>query len=159
MGSAVSAARKALAADPNRRIGATPVALQDWVVPTVYEPVELTLRTPTGDEPPVPARPLGLSDEVPDAPDIGFFGRDDALLALDRAFDTDRVVLLHALAGAGKSTTAAEFARWYTATGGVAGVGTVASVSHPTRGPGACGTYAVAPGTFGTARLARRGRG
>ena len=116
LGAAVSAARKALADDPNRRIGATPVALQDWVVPTVYEPLPLTLRTPKADAPPVPERPL----DVPDAPDIGFFGRDDALLALDRAFDTDRIVLLHALAGAGKSTTAAEFARWYTATGGAA---------------------------------------
>ena len=40
-------------------------------------------------------------------------------MALDRAFDTQRVVLLHALAGAGKTTTAAEFARWYAATGGL----------------------------------------
>ena len=31
-----------------------------------------------------------------------------------------RIVLLHAFAGAGKTTTAAEFARWYTATGGLA---------------------------------------
>jgi MoxR-like ATPase len=64
------------------------------------------------EQEPEPA--LGL----PAAPDIGFFGRDDALLALDRAFDTDRAVLLHALAGAGKSTTAAEFARRYTSSAG-----------------------------------------
>ena len=32
-------------------------------------------------------------------PDAGFFGRDETLLALDRAFDTHRVVLLHAYAG------------------------------------------------------------
>jgi tetratricopeptide (TPR) repeat protein len=50
---------------------------------------------------------------------------------LDRAFDTDQVVLLHALAGAGKTTTAAEFARWYAATGGLD------HPDHPDLGPGA----------------------
>jgi tetratricopeptide (TPR) repeat protein len=43
------------------------------------------------------------------------------LLALDRAFDTQAIVLLHAFAGSGKTTTAAEFARWYSLTGGVQG--------------------------------------
>ena len=56
---------------------------------------------------------------LPRPPDAGFFGRDETLLALDRAFDTQPVVLLHAFAGAGKSSTAAEFARWYQATGGL----------------------------------------
>ena len=126
LGAAVSGARKALAADPYRQIGAAPVALQDWLVPTVYEPVPLTLRTAEADASQVPERPI----DVPDAPDIGFFGRDEALLALDRAFDADRIVLLHALAGAGKTTTAAEFARWYTATGGVDGVVLWTSFEH-----------------------------
>jgi hypothetical protein len=57
--------------------------------------------------------------ELPRSPDAGFFGRDETLLALDRAFDAHPVVLLHAFAGAGKSSTAAEFARWYQATGGL----------------------------------------
>ena len=56
---------------------------------------------------------------VPRPPDAGFFGRDETLLAIDRKFDTQQVVLLHAYAGAGKTTTAAEFARWYAATGGL----------------------------------------
>src|SRR5262249_39253813 len=51
-------------------------------------------------------------------PDVGFFGRDETLYALDRAFDTHRIVLLHAFAGSGKTSTAAEFARWYALTGG-----------------------------------------
>jgi tetratricopeptide (TPR) repeat protein len=128
LGVAVSAARKALKADPVRRIGPTPVALQDWVVPTVYEPVPLTLRTSRAEKPPVPERAFG----VPDAPDVGFFGRDEALLALDRALDTDRIVLLHALAGAGKTTTVAEFARWYVATGGPADAVLWSSFEHHT---------------------------
>src|SRR5207249_11307743 len=37
------------------------------------------------------------------------------------AFDTHQIVLLHAYAGSGKTSTAAEFARWYALTGGVQG--------------------------------------
>ena len=69
--------------------------------------------------------------ELPRSPDLGFFGRDETLLALDRAFDTQPTVLLHAFAGAGKSSTAAEFARWYRDTGGLD------DPDHPERGPGA----------------------
>ena len=58
---------------------------------------------------------------VPPPPDVGFFGRDATLLALDRAFDTQSAVLLHAYAGSGKTATAAEFARWYRPTGGIDG--------------------------------------
>jgi hypothetical protein len=38
---------------------------------------------------------------------------------LDRAFDIAKIVLLHAYAGQGKTTTAVEFARWYAQTGGL----------------------------------------
>ena len=129
LGQAAAAARRALAADPVRQIGAVPVSLQDWAVPVVYESASLVLLRP-------PDRPAPLikltsaetrTDQdggagpgvVPRPPDAGFFGRDETLLALDRAFDTQPVVLLHAFAGAGKSSTAAEFARWYQATGGL----------------------------------------
>lgn len=58
---------------------------------------------------------------MPQRPDVGFFGRDETLYALDRAFDEHKIVLLHAFAGSGKTTTAAEFARWYALTGGIKG--------------------------------------
>jgi tetratricopeptide (TPR) repeat protein len=125
LGQAATEARRALAADPDRQIGAVPVALQDWAVPLVYESAPLVLlRTAARDAPVIrltlddDVRP-GAADELPRPPDAGFFGRDETLLALDRAFDTQRTVLLHAFAGAGKSSTAAEFARWYEATGGL----------------------------------------
>src|SRR5262249_27306419 len=62
-----------------------------------------------------------LDPQLPARPDVGFFGRDETLLALDRAFDRHAVVMLHAYAGSGKTATAAEFARWYSLTGGVQG--------------------------------------
>jgi hypothetical protein len=142
LGQAATAARKALAADPVRQVGAVPVALQDWVVPVIYESAPLVLLRPPQraaqlaevtaadtrtDQSDVGAEwaglelrlGLGLGLGLPDGPDAGFFGRDETLLALDRAFDTHPVVLLQAFAGAGKSATAAEFARWYQVTGGL----------------------------------------
>ncbi|HTS95756.1 MAG TPA: CHAT domain-containing protein [Streptosporangiaceae bacterium] len=137
LGEAATAARRALAADPTRQIGAAPVALQDWAVPVVYEAAPLTLLPPgTRDAPLIQVSTAdrdgaGAAEGLPRPPDAGFFGRDETLLALDRAFDTQRLVLLEAFAGAGKSTTAAEFARWYQATGGLDYPG------HPEWGPGA----------------------
>src|SRR5262249_30217511 len=63
----------------------------------------------------------GAVESLPPEPDAGFYGRDETILALDRAFDRHQVVLLHAYAGSGKTSTTAEFARWYARTGGVEG--------------------------------------
>jgi tetratricopeptide (TPR) repeat protein len=124
LGQAAAAARKALAADPVRHIAATAVALQDWAVPVIYESAPLVLLRPQDHDVALvqltsAETKTGDIGAVPRPPDAGFFGRDETLLALDRAFDTRPVVLLHAYAGAGKSATAAEFARWYRATGGL----------------------------------------
>jgi tetratricopeptide (TPR) repeat protein len=127
LGQAATSARRALADDPDRHISAAPIALQDWPVPIIYEAAPLTLLHPEQREAPLinltptdgAAASAGAGEDVPRPPDAGFFGRDETLLALDRAFDTQQVVLLHAYAGAGKTSTAAEFARWYAATGGL----------------------------------------
>jgi tetratricopeptide (TPR) repeat protein len=129
LGGAVSNGRKQLAAKPLREIGFDPRPLQDWSVPIVYEAAPLSLFPRAEGE-----RKLKISMEeaaepergdldprLPPRPDVGFFGRDETLLALDRAFDTQKIVLLHAFAGAGKTAAAAEFARWYALTGGVDG--------------------------------------
>jgi tetratricopeptide (TPR) repeat protein len=139
VGQAAGEARRVLAANPVRQIGTTPVSLQDWAVPMVYEAAPLVLLEPEKRAAPViKLTPTETrtdqdagADGVPRPPDAGFFGRDESLLALDRAFDTQPVVLLHAYAGAGKSATAAEFARWYAATGGLD------HPEHPDWGPGA----------------------
>jgi hypothetical protein len=123
LGEAVSFGRQTLSKDPQRSIAFDPVNLQDWSVPVVYEAAPIQLfRKKSGA-----TGPLRLDvtqkekiDNLP-RPEIGFFGRDETLLALDRAFDTQQVVLLHAYAGSGKTMTAAEFARWYQQTGGLTG--------------------------------------
>ncbi len=141
LGEAVTFGRKQLATQPMREIAYQPIALQDWPVPIVYEAAPIAIFPKPGQ--PQGGQPQGLPLHItvdkemgqrgteiglPPPPDVGFFGRDETLLALDRAFDPSsssgqarNVVLLHAYAGSGKTTTAAEFARWYALTGGVAG--------------------------------------
>lgn len=130
LGEAVTLGRKQLQADPLREIAWEPRKLQDWIVPIVYEAAPVSLFpapmeksalkiTITADA----ASPStgSLARELQVRPDAGFFGRDETLLALDRAFDRQQIVLLHAYAGSGKTSTAAEFARWYQLTGGIEG--------------------------------------
>jgi tetratricopeptide (TPR) repeat protein len=128
-GEAVSLGRKYLRDNPLREVVTKPLPLQDWLVPVVYEAAEIKLfPTPKPqqglrivlDNQPKDAIEDTLAN-LPPRPDVGFIGRDETLLALDRGFDRDKMVLLHAYAGSGKTTTAVEFARWYHQTGGVKG--------------------------------------
>ncbi|MGB0385079.1 MAG: hypothetical protein ACPGWR_09670 [Ardenticatenaceae bacterium] len=130
LGAAVTRGRQQLALEPTREGIYGPLTLQDWPVPVVYEaaPIQLFPKQES-----LSANGLWRTDlsatkgaaqidsDLPPAPDAGFFGRDETLLALDRAFDEQSIVLLHAYAGSGKTTTAAEFARWYQQTGGIKG--------------------------------------
>jgi tetratricopeptide (TPR) repeat protein len=122
LGEAVSFGRKQLEAQPLRGIGFDPRPLRDWCVPVVFEAAPVRLFS--GRKAPLRLAPAGAGaamEGLPPRPDAGFFGRDETLLALDRAFDRQRIVLLHAYAGSGKTTAAAEFARWYSETGGIDG--------------------------------------
>ncbi|HJQ68509.1 MAG TPA: CHAT domain-containing protein [Blastocatellia bacterium] len=122
-GQAATEGRKHLNLNPERWVGLRPRPLQDWFVPVVYEAAPMEL-CPAG-----PMAGLGAQAELDPVqvnrqllryvPEEGFVGRDETILALDRAFDEHRVVLLHAYAGQGKSSTAVEFARWYAVTGGL----------------------------------------
>ena len=129
LGEAVTLGRKQLRENPNRTIAFAPRPLQDWCVPLVYEAMPIALF-PRREKPNLAIHVTASSAvgnrtkvdaKLSRPPDVGFFGRDETLLALDRAFDTQSLVLLHAFAGSGKSATAAEFARWYKLTGGVEG--------------------------------------
>jgi predicted transposase YbfD/YdcC len=98
LGEAVTRARKHLADQPVREVGLRPVRVQDWMVPVVYEATELPVVAAkvTGRQveitldPVTAARERGaLESELPDAPDVGFFGRDETLLAVDLLEDLD----------------------------------------------------------------------
>ena len=122
-GQAATEGRKHLKHNPERWVGLQPRTLPDWFVPVVYEAAPIGLF-PAGDTAALGGRPeldpVQLNRSLLRyVPEEGFIGRDETLLALDRAFDVNRVVLLHAYAGQGKSSTAVEFARWYSVTGGL----------------------------------------
>ncbi len=128
LGEAVTQGRKELYRHAERELVYVSRELQDWSVPVVFEtkPVAILANAAAegeesrDDSPPatVTAAPRG---EVPAPSDTGFIGRDETLLDLERAFNTEQITLLHAYAGSGKTTAAAEFARWYELTGGVDG--------------------------------------
>jgi tetratricopeptide (TPR) repeat protein len=127
LGEAVTWARKNLHHQPNRQIAYEPRPLQDWSVPVVWEraPMRLCAEKPARLEmhldDAAESRRVMLDQALPARPEVGFFGRDETLYALDRVFDSHRIVLLHASAGSGKTSIATEFARWYSLTGGVKG--------------------------------------
>ncbi len=128
LGEAVTLGRKNLADQPLREVVGDPLPLQDWMVPIVYEAAPISLfasREGRGLVAQVGPAEItvggGLDPAMPSTPHGGFWGRDETLLALDRAFDQHPMVLLHGDAGSGKTTTAAEFARWYALTGGIEG--------------------------------------
>ncbi len=138
LGAAVALGRKHLHDDPMREVVTDPLPLQDWQVPIVYEaaPIALFPEPAGGGELEITladastAAAGSLDPNLPPDPDAGFWGRDETLLALDRAFDDQSIVLLHAYAGSGKTATAAEFARWYALTGGVEGPVLFTSFQH-----------------------------
>ena len=127
---AVNLGRKHLYDRPQREIAFRERELQDWSVPVVFGAGTIALFPKQNGErkfeikikenEPIPERGY-LDKGLPPSPDTGFFGRDETLQAIDRAFDSHKVILLHAYAGSGKTSTAAEFARWYSLTGGVDG--------------------------------------
>jgi hypothetical protein len=103
-----------------KQLSATLEGAADWTIPLVFEskPVHLF---PAANEPFKIHLNLGISPDsrMPRAPDVGFIGRDGTILSLDRMFDVNPIVLLHAYAGSGKTSTAAEFAGWYEQTRGL----------------------------------------
>lgn len=115
LGQAVTAGRRQLAAKPDREIAFEPRPLRDWMVPVVYEAAPLplfapapatervTIRLSQAEAAPARAR---VDPMLPADPDVGFYGRDETLFALDRVFDAQQLVLLHAWAGAGKTPSA-----------------------------------------------------
>ena len=114
LGEAATLARKQLSSGARE--------IEDWTVPIVFEaaPIQLFPKASGPIEIKLETRAAAESG-LPQAPDVGFIGRDETILKLDRTFDEQNIVLLHAYAGSGKTCTAAEFARWYGQTGGLAG--------------------------------------
>ncbi len=108
---AASLARKHLSTD-RTRFHQDSSEIDDWLVPAIYQAgfeLQVEARADASTEP----RRLTLPQSFPPSPDLGFVSSDDALLQIDRSFDSHNIVLLYGLAGAGKSASSVEFSSWY----------------------------------------------
>jgi tetratricopeptide (TPR) repeat protein len=125
---AVALAREELRNHPQRSSPVGDIELRDWVTPVLLEaaPVRLVEKPPTElrlnpdllhDE---QAR-AGTEIDCPEAPAFGLVGRDSIMLELERAFQTETLVLLEGMAGVGKTEAAVGFARWRAETGALDG--------------------------------------
>mgnify|MGYP002713130173 CR=1 FL=1 len=121
---AVTIGRRDLYMNPEREVAYKGIPLQDWSVPIVYEttPIRLFSKPEKVKNINRMKAEFDLREEhstLPPRPEVGFFGRHETMLALDRLFDYYPLILLQAYAGNGKTATVTEFARWYQLTGGI----------------------------------------
>jgi tetratricopeptide (TPR) repeat protein len=90
--------------------------LQDWFVPVLFQEEQdlpLIREVPAARVQAIFARQQKLAlGDVPPEPAFGFVGRSRELLKAERALENQRYVVLQGEGGEGKTTLAAELARW-----------------------------------------------
>jgi hypothetical protein len=120
---AVTLGRRELFRDRTRDLGLDVRMLQDWSVPALYENRRVQFLIEAPQAAPRPSSPSGdLASKTVDTDaiteDPGFFGRDETILRLERAFTDASIAILYGMGGMGKTAAAQEFGRWYRDTGG-----------------------------------------
>ena len=102
----------------------------DWGIPVLYQVEDGSLVEAVSEAEQLPSAvsPLAVLQEELEAPaspepaDDPFVGRDGDLFRLDRALDEHGIVLVHGVAGIGKTTLVERFLSWRKETGGAAEV-------------------------------------
>ena len=118
VGKAMLAGQQALFADTWRGkiLGAGDLRLQDWFVPVLYQEEQdpqLLTKIPPEEVRQLQARKRRLSlGDLPEPPDHQFQGRSRELLALERLLHREPWAVVRGTGGQGKTTLAAELARW-----------------------------------------------
>ena len=107
---AVTRARRLLMERTDR--GGLPI-MRDWCVPAVYQAAPVRLANTAAA-----ATRAAPERDLPAAPSHGFVGRDEVFVELEAALTVSAHAILRAVPGAGKTSAATEFARWYVRTGG-----------------------------------------
>ena len=122
--SAVSAARRAMMEHPHRPSAGGPIVSWDWITPVVYrsaqyEPVVVKPEEPELAMPGViSATPEPPPRQLPRGGPYGLIGRRREILELERALETNSIVLLSGPVGIGKSEAALGLAAWLEKSGG-----------------------------------------
>jgi tetratricopeptide (TPR) repeat protein len=96
------------------------VEFNDWIVPALYHSVRdsYTLPTRTNAD---KGTSLNIPNEARELDSKNFIGRDSAILQLERAmqYNSQSAILIHGLAGEGKTTLAKGFLQWLDNTRGL----------------------------------------
>ena len=120
---AARAGRQAMRAAPNRACLRGEFELQDWLVPVVYgqEPLPLTFKPQRANAEPATMQAIDLPEEAKELGDYGFIGRERAVLDLERALrlQPQAGLLIHGMAGIGKTTLVKGFLHWMNDTNGL----------------------------------------
>jgi len=122
VGRAMLAGQQALFADTRRGkvLGVGELRLQDWFVPVLYQEQQdpqLITKIPPERVRLLEAKKRRLSlGALPDPPPHHFQGRSRELLALERLLHLEPWAVVRGTGGQGKTTLAAELARWLTRT-------------------------------------------
>src|SRR6266508_1678769 len=123
VGKAMLAGQRALQDDTYRGkiMGAGELRMQDWFVPVLYQEEhdpQLITKLPPQHVQQLQAQGRRLNlGALPDEPPHRFHGRSRELLALERLLHVHPYAVLRGQGGAGKTTLAAELARWLVRTG------------------------------------------
>jgi tetratricopeptide (TPR) repeat protein len=126
---AVALARRHLHAEPKRKSVLGELPIQDWMVPILhlqiggYTPVTGKLRkTFSRKRKETRVSLQEVCNRFPEG-EYGFFGRDQEILEIERAFRNQDIPVLSitGVAGTGKTELAKGFSRWFAETGGCPG--------------------------------------
>lgn len=123
VGKAMLAGQQALFADTWRGkvLGAGELRLQDWFVPVLYQEEQdpqLITKVPPQQVRQLEEKKRRLSlGALPETPPHKFHGRSRDLLALERLLHREPWAVMRGTGGQGKTTLAAELARWLVRTG------------------------------------------
>ncbi|MDX6497481.1 MAG: hypothetical protein QOG23_741 [Blastocatellia bacterium] len=131
---AVQMGRRLLSSASESEDSVGPRHIQDWCVPVVYESAAKPLgrNSGVGTSSPTDLDSNWVIDPVlPDSPAGGVVGRDEAIMEIEHALASNHVVLLQGMAGTGKTTTAADFARWFVMTSAMKGVVVFTPLDQP----------------------------
>ncbi len=118
---ATRAGRQAMLSHPQRICARGEYPLQDWLVPMLYQQVAHDLTFTTASQSQQAEKIVPLPPAATEQCDYGFIGRDRAIHALEQTLrqQTQAGLLIHGMAGVGKTTLAQGFMQWLQLTDGL----------------------------------------